>query len=230
MGLAAPVGPGTSCGHKRAPRSTAQPAPSGHIPASPPRATVAACTRPPPVCESPCSSPGTCPAPPNPLFLSPVRTHPDLPQNFSSAHHGSPGSLPRVCPHPLCMHPTRPCDPQPRSSEGTERVVAAPVTAPLAAASVRWAPAGSALSTSLPSPAGTSKPFPAQSSGFRLRKTDFFTPTPILFGLRCQPTTYNSAWKRKMLKSKIVSYLLLIHLLCLLCARHWRVFYMPGLV
>nr|XP_030723190.1 protein ABHD14B isoform X1 [Globicephala melas] len=29
MGLAAPVGPGTACGHKRAPRSTARPTPSG---------------------------------------------------------------------------------------------------------------------------------------------------------------------------------------------------------
>lgn len=211
MGLAAPVGPGTACGHKRAPRSTARPTPSGGPhPCFPAPGPSRRLHSPASYLREPTQLPRYLPcAPQRSLPLSNYNPPPPTP-SFSSAHLGSPSPLPRVCPHPLCMHPTRPCDPQPRSSEGTQRAVAAPVSAPLAAASVRWAPAGSALRTSLPSPAGTSKPFPAQRSGFRLRKTDFFTLTPILFGLRCQPTTYNSAWKRKMLKSKIVSYLLLI--------------------
>lgn len=96
----------------------------------------------------------------------------------------------------------------------------------LASATVCWASAGSALSTSRASWAGTPKLFPAQRSGFRLRKIDFFffTSAPTPLGLRCQSMTYSSAWRRKRLISRIVSYLLLIRLLYLLCARHRECF------
>ena len=49
------------------------------------------------------SSPGTYPAPSDPLFLSLVRPHPHPPQSFSSSYLGSPGPLTRVCP-PRLLH------------------------------------------------------------------------------------------------------------------------------
>ena len=63
--------------------------------------------------------------------------------------------------------------------------------------------------------------FPAPENSFVF----FFpTPAPTPLGLRCQSMTYSSAWRRKRLISRIVSCLLLIRLLCLLCAGHWECF------
>lgn len=72
-----------------------------------------------------------------------------------------------------------------------------------------------------------SKAFPRSALRFpppENRLFIFSTPAPTPLGLRCQSMTYSNSWRRKMLISRIVSYLLLIRLLCLLCARHRECF------
>lgn len=104
------------------------------------------------------------------------------------------------------------------------------MTAPVTAASARCAPVGSALSTPRPLRAGTPKAFPAQRSGFRLRKMFFLLPPrpPLTCGANLR--LCNSALKRKRLINKIVSYLLLVEHFLGTVLGTVPVFYMRGLI
>lgn len=185
-GSTAPTESAAACGRKRAPGNTAQPPPPGWpLPCFQPRPT----RRP----QSPASGlrestqlPRYPPCALDPLFLSPVKTHPHLPK---SSHLGSPGPLLRGCPHLLPVSPSRPGEPEPWSAEETERAVAAPVTAGL----TRWAVAGSALSAA----SGASQNSKARPPrGTLVSASGKWAFYPNLGSLRPKVPTHNSALGR----------------------------------
>lgn len=138
--LAAPTGPATACGRKRAPRGTARSPPSaGPLPRSLPRAPVAARTRLPLIRASLRSSPGTSPAPRPPLLLSSESPPPSAP---SSSRSDLGSRVPsRACPTVSACALPGPAsqDRSPRSAPSEPPRRGWPVAELLTSASERWA-------------------------------------------------------------------------------------------